>query len=438
MTSVIVNSPTREGEPAVLSRLRVARVLLVLGALGPYLITVEDAALKYASAGLSPLDVLRGGLPWLTIAIAYFTARPLRRLAWGAPELILVAFLCWAIVSTGWSVGPLPTALKAVTLAATYLNIRMLVGRYESPTEAMSGLAAFVHTLLIWTAIQFLLWPSVVYGNFELYSDVVRLSGKFPTTGSNLLALLAVFGLTLLVLHIGPRWTRTQFMTSVLALIYLGELLMTRTRSATFLGAIVLLVAWVAACRRTPWAVALGSISAAAAGLWVVANQSTVLDFLIRGQSASELPTLTGRTITWNAAVEYWQTSVWLGHGYFAGHRMGLRRYVSNPVSNLDNTWIETLVNLGIVGTVLLALFLTVGAARALRAAESGPVRVWVTCVILYCTLASWLNPSLQDANVAQLVLGWCLLAYARDAVPAASHRAVLSGDPDVQIVSLR
>lgn len=395
-----------------------ARGFLIVGAFGPYLITVDDAALQYANSGLSPLDVLRGGLPWLMIASAYMTARPSRQLSWGGPEILLAAFVCWAIASTSWSVEPVSTALKAVTLAASYLNIRMLAGRYRSASEAMSGLATFVHVILIWTGLQVLLWPSAVYSPAGSYSDVSRLAGKFPTVGSNLLALLAVLGIVLLLLRIGPRWTRAPFATPVLALVYLGELLATRTRSALIIGLVVVLIAFVAACRRTPWAVVLGSTSVAAAGLWGAANQSAISNFLFREQSANVLLTMTGRTITWDGALQFWERAVWLGHGYFAGHRYGLRPYISQPVSNLDNTWIETLVNLGVVGTVLIALFLTVGAIRALRKAEPGQMRVWVACVIVYGVMVSFINPSLQDVNMAQLVLGWCLLAYAECDAP--------------------
>lgn len=81
-----------------------------------------------------------------------------------------------------------------------------------------------------------------------------------------------------------------------------------------------------------------------------------ILEYMARGQDEEQFASMSGRTHMWEAALDAWQQSPLLGHGYFVGHK---NVQISNGkfLETVDSTYIETLVNLGIVGFSLIAAF---------------------------------------------------------------------------------
>src|SRR5262249_41547123 len=96
-------------------------------------------------------------------------------------------------------------------------------------------------------------------------------------------------------------------------------------------------------------------------GLAVVPG-SPVAHFVLRGQTFEQMLTLTGRINTWASALSTWSHRPLQGYGYYAGHRFAVPVPRSaREVSNLDNTWVEALVDTGLLGASLLVLAITAG-----------------------------------------------------------------------------
>ena len=87
--------------------------------------------------------------------------------------------------------------------------------------------------------------------------------------------------------------------------------------------------------------------------------------FLHRGEAVSTYSTLNGRTVQWSESESAWKTSPIVGLGYYSGHRFGLTlRPGQGENSNPDDTWLETLVDFGVVGFLLIAGFVLAATVR--------------------------------------------------------------------------
>lgn len=409
---------------------RLARALLWLGAVGPYIATTAKETTEVVS-GLGLLDAVRGGVPIVCYLTARIIAHP-PRLPWGRTERALAVFLAVALASTLWSISPTTTLLKAIVLTFAYLNLLELRRHYRTREAAINALAVVVHLLLALAFLQIPLKAATAV-------DVFRMGLVYPTVPSNLFATVAVVGLVIVLVGVGPAWARPIPVRALLVVLYLVALLSTRTRSALAISAVVLLVVAIRAARRTAWAAVFASFAGAALMGFAALNIDTVTEFLLRGQDARNVTTLTGRTVIWDIALRAWESSPLLGLGYYAGHRIGLD--LPQNYSNLDNTWIESLVDVGILGTVPLALFVLGGLGRALRrGADDPPVAIVAAAVALYGTAISFVNPTVQDANTNMLLMGMVFLlapATAKPAEPgrssdrALAHRARRHSRPD-------
>lgn len=374
-----------------------ARLVLWLGAIGPFVATVSKSVDDVAS-GLTSLDLVRGGLP----VVCYFTARMIHhppRIPWGLVERALAVYLAVTIASTAWSVSPNTTLLKAVVLVFAYLNVLELRRHYRTREAVVAGVAGAVHALLLLAIIQ-----------LPLRGDD-RMGLLYPRVAANLFALIAVAGILLVLIGVGPKWTRRLDVRLILGAVYFFELLATRTRTALALAIAVTVLALVRAARHTAWPAIMACFAVPIATLALLPRADAVVEFLLRDETEHSIGTLTGRTVIWDIGIDAWQQSPLTGLGYYAGHRLGLT--LPGNYSNLDSTWIESLVDVGLLGTVPLAIFVLGGVLRASRPGVDSRVTIFTITFALYGLGVSFVNPTVQDANSTMLLLGLILLAPA-------------------------
>jgi O-antigen ligase len=396
-----------------LTRELAARRLLWLGLLVPF-VWAQPKTHEQVSAGgaLSLLDLVRGGGGLACLLLAVLLQRPPGRLRLGGLTVGLIVYLGTASASTLWSVNPNATVLKAAVLVVAYLTLLLLVSSYLSFEQAISALAMFVHGVLLSLPVQLLIVPSVAYHATAL----PRLQSAVPYIHANLLALVAVVGILALLLRLGPRWILRA--RPALLVLYAAELLATRARSAAFVGLlIVVVVAGRAAARSRPVAAACCLTAAAAlAGMLLLVNlggSDDATGFVRRGQDDQGIATLTGRTLVWERSLDVWKDHQLLGTGYYSGHRLGLVPYlhgIGDDRANLDSTWVESLVDVGILGTAGLAAFVLAGLARLARQ-PSSPARTLAGCVAVLGVAMSLVNSSLQHPNSTMVLLGFVLCA---------------------------
>ncbi len=399
-----------------------ARAFLWIAALGPFMLTTQKSQQDIVTQQVAGLDIVRAAIPIVALVAAVLIQRPRRR-GIHAVDWLLVAYLAVIAVSALWSIGSTQTLVKALLLAATFLALGLLVRTYDTYDDAVRGLALFVHVLLLGECLQVVLIPGQAYAGDSV--SVPRLRSVVPTIADNPLAYVAVLGMLLLVVGIGPAWTLRVPVRVVLFAVYSGILLGTRTRTSVLIAVVLIVFALARVARERVGALVLLMVVSVGGVMGAALLNDTIASYLLRGQNARDVSTLTGRTPVWNQAVEYLDDAPWLGHGFYSGHRLGLPPLPGTVAhSNLDNTWLESLVDVGVIGTLFLALFLVIGTVVTLRSLRgtSGSVKTFVWCTLAYGIVISFVNPSLQMNGVTQIFLGFLILA-ASAGLPAQRSR---------------
>lgn len=284
-----------------------------------------------------------------------------------------------------------------------------------------------VHLLLVWIAMQLVFLPGLTF-TVDPETGLRRLNGTLPMISANPLSYLCLMGIIATLLKAGPDWAvRHTSVRVALVIVYVVELMATRTRSALVIGLLVIATSMGFAFRRSPFMVSAVALLSTAVGLLVYTENAVVRDFLIRGQSEQSLTTLTGRTEIWRVAIDSWILQPWQGYGYFAGHRLGLPGLPGNgSQSNLDNTWVETLVDVGIVGTSALVIcVLAFSFHLVMWRTKEWEVKLWACMTVLYGLIVSFVNPTLQSPGANALLLGMVLIAGGAEAVPSSADETV-------------
>ncbi|WP_225439941.1 O-antigen ligase domain-containing protein [Amycolatopsis eburnea] len=217
-----------------------------------------------------------------------------------------------------------------------------------------------------------------------------RLSGAiWPLTPPQIGQYAAVIaGLTLL-LWFGRRTTWRSAVFIVVPV--LGLLMLTHTRTAT-LGLVAgLAVAFLSMLLTSPrarkvfaWTVGVGGV----AGLVLAGALQT---WFLRGQSADNFSSLTGRAKVWDALLEAPRTTA----EYIFGVGLTDKSYDGLPI---DNSWLAVYHEQGFVGIALVAAFLlTLIVVAVLR--PPSLARACAIFLITYCVSASYTEAGLGDAS---------------------------------------
>jgi O-antigen ligase len=387
------------------TRLSAARFALWLGAFLPIIYQVGRSVDEVG--GIGPLEVLRGIGPAVAFIISFmFAPTGVRRLKRGLPEVAITSFLLFAVGSTLWSISPSVTLLKCVPLFFAYLCCMRLPSFYSSGRDVIRGVVTTAHVVLIGALIQFVLLPSQTYSG-SIDDPVARFHTSIPAISSNLLGLVVAIGLAGILLKVGPSWTIRAPWSILLVLFYVGILIAGRSRIVTVAAVVVAVAALFVAMHRSTLTAILGwfviTFVLCLFGWAVQSKEVTeaLSVFALRGQDAHGIGTLTGRTTIWDLAMIAWRQEPIVGYGYYAGHRLELSRMFAlfQGYSNVDNTWIETLVDLGVIGTFALASYAFFGLVRTLLHRWGGH-EGWIAIGVVVSGIAlSFINPGIQSTS---------------------------------------
>ncbi|MGP8205044.1 MAG: O-antigen ligase family protein [Acidimicrobiales bacterium] len=148
----------------------------------------------------------------------------------------------------------------------------------------------------------------------------------------------------------------------------------------------------------------------------VIPLSPLISSWAVRGESASEVSDLSGRTEVWPQVLSEPrpETNKILGSGMGNGSVVG----ASDPAYDglpIDGSWVATYQNQGLVGDVLEGVvFLVLIMTAMLR--PRGPSRAMAVFLIVYCLIASFTETGLGDAStyLLDLTLAASLLAAPR------------------------
>ncbi|MET4059038.1 hypothetical protein ABIB35_000567 [Arthrobacter sp. UYP6] len=319
------------------------------------------------------------------MALALASSVPSNRRIAGRPFLLLVLFISISLIGSV-AVGDVPSSL---VLAARLILVAATVGFLLMASPGLSGLTP----LLVAMAIVGL--GSAMTG-LPGFLNGQRLTGVLPPLRPNAIAMLCGVP-AIAAAHTILRGRGTLALAlSLFTLI--GVVLATESRTALMglgLGAVFLL----APLRRVSRSVAVGLLALVLAILPALLYTPALMNMVMRPGSAPLL-TLNSRTLAWETVlktpVQTWER--WVGGGLPIKTVSVEGQYWETQV--LDSSWMSSLAQAGVLGTVVLATWAVLLLLRTLRTASNTAL----PAILIFVLLRSFLENGLTEASTTFLL----------------------------------
>lgn len=408
------------------------------------------------------------------VAVTYAATRPGRRLRPDRIVWLAAAFLALVLVSASWSSDAPLTLGRAVTLLFLFLA----AGAIAFGTGEGERTAGYVLLALLAGAAAI-----AVGGGIDLAVESERALVPATTTSPtrynglggnpNMMAMLLAVSLPLAAwAFLEARSTLGKAVSAAVFLVFDASLVASGSRGALLAAAVGLAALALALPfrRRIRAALALGAVGLLALNLGLTqlpqrAERNPVLNpefgsqiplgprdaqfilpleselgfpsegFRAKGQPRSLFST-SGRTSAWEGALDQVLERPALGYGFGTEDRVFVDRFYTFYSSNVENSFLGTALQLGVVGLGLLLALVGAVAARAVRAlgSLSGPARpVAAACIgvvaagLVLALTQSYLTSVGNPATVPFWLSAFLLAALAappRHEGPPARHEA--------------
>ena len=388
---------------------------------------------------------LYGAVGLMMLAIWLFTPRAALRAT--AMDVMLAAYVVWAMASTAWSSEPKVTAVRSIQLLVLYVFAQTLIRVFE-PKRVLQTLTAVLLPFVLIAPLVAWLLPGVPVWVPEYRSEM-----RFTWFGMHPISVAALVGLAILFLTAEALFSAGGWRRRRLALplwLHAGILLMiflaTRSRAPTVALVVGLSALYLRRYGR-PWTLPLFGAAAIAISVLVASGpslagvlragaerQNPVTNFIYRNQDLSQIEGLNGREALWSGAWSVFEQRPWLGHGFQASRNQLLE--IMPWAGHAHNALLEGLLDVGIIGTLLL--WLPVSLAFLRRAFERRhPDDVWVyertTILALICFMVVNAVGDASFAGTASfdpLLMMTCIFAGERLAATPTPVRERLPAEP--------
>lgn len=266
-------------------------------------------------------------------------------------------FSSLAALSTLWSPTPAYTAAGGLSLVASLLFCCAVARELPEDVFFKTIIGAMVLYLVL-TAIAGLMLPQVAWAASQGEEVHYRLTGiaSHPNVLAKEIASLLCLAVPLALLRDNRR------LALVLGLAGLSVIVLTGSRTSLIAILAAFGLPWLTAApiRLKPVLLVVASIVGLgtivmASGL--VSLPANLLNSLSRGGDGDEILTMTGRTELWGFVWDkIWEAPL-LGHGFNTAHTVLGRDWWGQPDAAVGahNMWLQSLLILGIVGTIPFA-----------------------------------------------------------------------------------
>jgi O-antigen ligase len=344
---------------------------------------------------------------WIVASIL-IRKRPLASLFRGVHRF-MVLYTIVALLSMFWSPSPGLSAWKAfeVLVDVSFICFLLSTPCWEKHLARLWKLTWLIVALLISsTWIGVVLFPSKA---FQLFPDALlkqRLQGVMPIISSNSLGqMAALIGAIAVVRFLYSKREQARILYILLSGLAFVTLILSQAR--TSFVAFISVLGFVFILSRRWTLVPLATIVIVGMLLMLVALPAAMdglYSYFLRGQNAELLYSFTGRMYYWGLAWELIQRSPIKGYGFYAGHRADAIKGLS-IYSSLDNTYIEILQNIGILGLLPILLVFTLTWKRVLKFLIASyhkrrccnSLAVELFAVLFIITIRSFTGPSFQN-----------------------------------------
>lgn len=343
-------------------------------------------------------------LPVYALTLVLLLLRPGATLVMLSRNLLLMALIVLALVSTLWSVAPDDTLRRAFALAMTTAFGLWLAARFAW-AELVRIIASVFGLLAVLSTFMALFVPAIGVDQLVHAGAWKGVWWEKNTLGA-MMAFGSVACLAAMMNDPARRWLWAALAVLCTALVLLSTsktALLAWTLGVGGLGGI--------AISRSGFGFAALTLSVGLTGGVLV-----VLVLMIAPVEAVQLlgrdATLTGRTDIWVVLLEQIRAAPWTGYGYKAywvaenGPVFWVRQATAWDVPTAHNGWIEIGLALGLPGIVLMALVYVRGLLGALGRVFAGAETYWALPIIAMIGLVSISESNLLQQND----LSWVLL----------------------------
>ncbi len=145
-----------------------------------------------------------------------------------------------------------------------------------------------------------------------------------------------------------------------------------------------------------------------------------VYDYLRRGQSQTQLFSLTGRIYIWKIAIVKFLKQPWLGYGYYSGPKAISSRMIAEG-SNLDNTYLNVLIGGGLL--LFLPLILSVWQSlvvlwkskqKAVLSSANRLICIQATSIFIIIFVRSFSGPTFEANHFNLIFFLLCSLIFSK------------------------
>jgi exopolysaccharide production protein ExoQ len=335
----------------------------------------------------------------------------------GALGGLITAYLALLILSVGWAEEPQLTIRRVIAFALMAIAVAGIVRLL--PQDALVSFALFGSTAYVLIAIA----AEGASGAFHPLAPEYRFSGVYhPNTIGSFAAVLVMAAACTDARKV-RRW--------LLAAAVVGGaivVLLSRSRSALVGLLVALVIRWLVAARlsRTVFVLAVCAWIACAAVLTVGdAAGPAIGNAFLASRSDSDVETLSGRTALWDELLRYVSQRPALGYGFgsFWGERHVQEIYLAQrwPVTEAHSTYIQQLLDVGVVGLTLYLLVMAAAVRRAIRRLKATRDRAYafMICVLAYFIVVGSLETTHPNPGFLTFLLSWTLAFLAfRDTPP--------------------
>lgn len=293
-----------------------------------------------------------------------------------SPLYLFFAYIIVCFGSAVYSPNPLETIWKSIEILVLFLfalkvQIDISKRRIE-PEDILSILVLFLLFSVINAIIGGVLFADAAYQVSEerIRTSTSSMGGIIPQLNANSLAqysaMLVLFGFVSLI-----QLGRVSAGVIFVILVGIAGLGLAYSRTSIIAVAVAILIL---APKRGLGRSFLIITAGIALGIVFVPE---IITYLARGQNTELLISMSGRTHMWTIGWEAFLEQPFFGHGFYSGHKT-LDIDIGMEFSSLDSTYLEALVDVGVLGAFFLVAFVVlvvVSAYRSLRRARFADTR---------------------------------------------------------------
>lgn len=342
-----------------------------------------------------------------------------------AIDVALLAYVLFAWCTVSYSLDRTTSlytgfglvSLGLIAIKTSFENSQAL-DRYIFITGSALGLAMLL-SLAFYAAFPGLAIATRVAGEG-------RVSGLFgsPNSAGGVAGLALLLNFTI-VIWPPTQWPKARILSGATCLLAGAALFLSGSRNSMFAafiaGTLLVGLRWPICALTSLGATLLGLFAVTLSGAWKPLVEFSV-SLLSRQRNGFDVQNLTGRTEIWSFVLEQWRQSPVVGFGLGSTRKViseGWSTFWGQTTGSAHNALLESLLDLGIVGTTILAilfLFVVRGAVtnvvvgRAASASRNLPIIILL--YILSFGVAEKSFAGTPSAATGALFLAWSLIAF--------------------------